>query len=112
MKITINQAIENHITFCRVAFTKSTFSGLLLKIKEELAEVKQAIVLHNEKPTHESLNNVKKELVDSLAVLLFAFDKINVTMDEVAAIMDGKTEINRTREWKYNGDGSYSHIKK
>jgi len=93
--------IKQHIEFTSSTFPKSTANGALIHMQREIAEV-----MEETDPCKLAI-----EYADCLGCLLDSANRSGITPDKLFKSFQDKIEINKYRQWKYNGDGSYSHIK-
>lgn len=80
-------------------------SSDLEKLNNELDELKLAIV-------HETSDEQLLEYIDCLLCLISSLIRGGFSIEQLRQRMAVKVNINYAREWKYNGNGTYSHIKK
>ncbi len=80
------------------------------KLKDEADEVKA--LLNDVFPWDEvDREKLKAELVDCFLCLMNASAKAGFVAEEIVEGMHNKAQVNKARKWKYNGNGTYSHIK-
>lgn len=96
---------KEHLEFTSKTFPKGTSIGALLHAKRELIEVESAMN-HSE-----GIARVTEEFVDVFGCLIDAVNRYGISQEQLNAAFEKKLEINKSRKWKDNGDGSYSHIK-
>lgn len=90
-----------------VAITKwpiGTADAALIHLEREVEELKMALIA-------EHRDAQLLEYVDCLLCLFTSMTRAGFSIDEIKKAMAIKVNINYVREWKYNGDGTYSHIK-
>lgn len=90
-----------------VGYTKfplATQSSNLEKLTEELDELKRAIV-------SEHSDAQLLEYIDCILCLMMSLIHAGFNIDQLRQRMAVKVNINYIRQWKYNGNGTYSHIK-
>jgi len=93
--------VKKFIKFCEDTFPMATLDGAFIKLEEELKEIKKA----------ETAIEKRDEYVDCLMILFHAARKEGIHPEFILKGFANKTEVNINRKWKYNGDGTYSHIK-
>lgn len=97
--------INSHGEWADETFPEGTSIGALIHAHREIDEVVADIK-----------NNVPKkqmtqEYVDAIFCVLDSARRESITLDDIAKEGWDKLKINKSRQWKDNGDGSYSHIK-
>lgn len=102
----LNWAIENWVKVSSSIFPNATPIGGMIHAKEECQEVIDEL---------QSVTSIREYLLTEYAdIIMCIADSMNRSgipiADVVFAIMQ-KTEINKNRKWKDNGNGSYSHVK-
>lgn len=55
----------------------------------------------------EAISKIRREIADTIIVLMHLMDRLGGNAQEE---IDAKMQINRSRQWKLNGDGTGSHI--
>jgi len=122
MKLTFEQLIEEHGQWADATFPKATAEGALIHAMREADEV------INDLNNGATTVAVSFEVADVLGCLFDAGRRHGIDAVKVAKMLDmlcesnvtllmvkcafaEKLEINKSRKWKDNGDGSYSHIK-
>lgn len=90
--------------WAKIVFPKRTQHGSFLKLISEVEEIRQCIDEDIRKPD---------EYADAMFLLfdVAALERTPITPIEILEAAHAKLEINKRREWKDNGDGSYSHVK-
>lgn len=105
--IPVEKIIGMHLSFTRRAFPLSTSKGALTHLKREIEEIEQEIELGDKS----SVEKKEEEFADALGCLLDAAQREGIYFLKIIDALYNKIQVNKKREWKYNGDGSYSHIK-
>ena len=97
---------KEHLEWTKKVFPKSTSRGALLHAKREIDETIADI--------DNSVDNETKvtEYADIICCVISSADKEGISPEDIVNAMYNKLQVNKEREWKDNGDGSYSHIKK
>lgn len=90
------------------AFAKKTFKRAhpitsLQKLDEEIKEV-----AHEIRHGHE---NLAEEYADCIMCLIDSAARMKITPEMLFEAFTRKLEVNKSRKWKRNKDGTYSHIK-
>ena len=95
----------------RVIFPKGTEEGSLNHMKTEIEEVLEDIKKEKSRPVNFNISKDKAfEYADVFLCLFTSLSRSNLSFDEVKECMMAKMMKNGMhREWKDNGDGSYSH---
>ena len=84
--------------------------GALIHAKREIDEVMAEI--DDTQSMYQSVRNrAITEYADVFCCVLDSARRAGISLDEITNAMNAKLQINKTRQWKDNGDGSYSHIK-
>lgn len=102
---TFEQIFKEHIEWTHATFPLGTSQGAITHLHREAKEVEWAIHFN------ESKANKTIEFADMWGCIADAMFREGITFEEVVQAWEKKLQINKTRECKYNGDGSYSHIK-
>lgn len=105
MNKTFEELIEEHGQWADGTFPKGTAIGALLHAKREVQEIMDDI--DNNAP----VNNLATEYADALFCIMDSARRKGVTLIHILLAGDTKLQINKKRQWKDNGDGSYSHVK-
>lgn len=106
--IDLDSALEDWIAVCKNLFPKATSVGGMLHAKKECDEVIE--ILNPEHKDH-SKSLLSEEYADILMCIFDSVERAGIDITEVVISIRQKTQVNKERKWKYNGDGSYSHIK-
>lgn len=103
--LTFESMSASHIAWANSVFPECTSIGALSHLKCEIEEVIHDIasVAPKEKQT--------EEFADCWGCLSHAAAMAGITVYEILQAWDKKFQVNKKRKWKYNGDGSYSHVK-
>jgi len=99
--IVYSEIIKQHIEFTSKTFTNGTSYGALLHLKREIEEVME----------ESDKNKLAVEFADCLGCLIDSANRAGVTPDILFKAFYDKLQLNKSRQWQDNGDGSYSHIK-
>ncbi len=102
---TFEHLIKDHGEWADTTFPKGTSKGALLHAHREIDEIIADIESGAAKPTK------AKEYADAIFCLLDSARRESISLDEITNEGYNKLLTNKSRKWKYNGDGSYSHIK-
>jgi phosphoribosyl-ATP pyrophosphohydrolase len=86
-------------------FPDGTARGALEKCREELMEV-EVLLVHG---SHDK-DELATEYADALMCLMDSAQRAGLSVDEILNAYAKKHEINKTRTWKSNGSGNYSHV--
>lgn len=105
MEKTFEQVYMEHIAFTSKTFPKGTSIGALLHAEREIEEVRQDII--NQKSGAEKAI----EYADIIGCIMDSANREGIGSRDIIKAWDNKLQINKSRAWKDNGDGSYSHIK-
>ena len=103
--MTFEHVVSEHLAFTSTTFTKSTSVGALKHAKREINEVIADI--KNKAPK----DNKVIEYADIFGCITDSANREGISFEEILIAWHAKLQINKERDWKYNGDGSYSHIK-
>lgn len=76
----------------------------LLKLESEIQEVREAL-------ENETDEEVATEIADCIMCLLSCAGRRGIPAQNVLDAFAKKFQKNKTRKWKRNADGTYSHIK-
>lgn len=91
-------------------FPQATAKTSLAKLKDEIHEVERKY----DSPAVDT-EELLEEYADCFMCLLHSMSQIDLrtgrTLKNFARIFAAKAETNYKRQWKYNGDGTYSHVK-
>ena len=98
--------IDRHLEFCSDTFPKGTAKGALIHLRREIDEVMVELEIED---TADS--KLVEEYADCLMCLIDSANRAGIPPAVLFRMMENKICINEDRKWKYNGDGSYSHIK-
>ncbi len=104
--IKFEHVFEDHAQFAAKAFPLSTPESSLVHLKCEADEV--LAELNFDYSTRERL---LIEYADMMLCIISSATGRGITSSELVEAMHKKVQINKGRKWKYNGDGTYSHIK-
>ena len=99
------ELIEEHGQWADETVPMGTSVGALLHAEREIKEIIEDI--ESGKP----LEVKAKEYADAMFCLMDSARREGVAVSDILRAGDEKLQINKARKWKYNGDGSYSHIK-
>lgn len=101
--------LRDHAEWSAQTFPRGTALGALIHAGRELEEVRFELV----KP-HRRYNplTAAMEYADLIFCVMDSARRAGVSIDDIVDAGRHKLERNKHREWKYNGDGSYSHITK
>jgi hypothetical protein len=97
--------ISEHAEWAGATFPKGTAKGALLHAHREIEEIIQDI--DNGAPH----SVISKEYADAIFCIMDSARRRGVSLDDILAAGHAKLQINKSRKWKDNGDGSYSHVK-
>jgi Protein of unknown function (DUF550) len=100
-----DSVINDHLEFTSKTFPKGTARGALLHMKREIDEVIADM------DNGASMENKATEFADIFGCLIDSANREGVSPNALLKAFAAKLEINKDRQWKDNGDGSYSHIK-
>lgn len=78
----------------------------LEKLKEEFSELRLSLL---EDPSNRE--EVREEYVDCIMCLLSSMSRAGIQIEDLRKSFQSKLIILQARKWKYNGNGTYSHIK-
>lgn len=81
---------------------EATAIGSLRKLESEIKEIESDIEAGIKRP---------EEYADALMCLFDVAGREGIGVEEIFSAYKEKFEVNKKRTWKYNGNGSYSHIK-
>ena len=104
--IRFEEIIERHLDFTSNVFPKGTAKCGLIHLRSEIEEVMAELETED---TADS--KLVEEYADCLMCLIDSANRAGITPAVLFRMMEYKICINEDRKWKYNGDGSYSHIK-
>lgn len=101
--------LRDHAEWSAQTFPMGTALGALIHAGRELEEVRFELA----KPSH-LFNNLTAamEYADLIFCVMDSARRAGVSIEDIIDAGRHKLERNKHREWKYNGDGSYSHITK
>lgn len=102
---TLEQLLREHLQWTSTTFPKGTSIGALLHAEREIKEVRDDIFLGM------SFDKKREEYADVLGCIFDSMNREGITVENVIEAWDKKLQVNKSRKWKDNGDGSYSHIK-
>ena len=91
-----------------ISFAVPTFKGAraltsLQKLKDEIYETENAIIYEE--------TGLATEYVDCFMCLLHSMALAGISMNDFKQTFSSKLSVNKSRKWKQNADGTYSHIK-
>lgn len=95
---------RKHIEFSSKTFLNSSWQSSLIGLRREIEEVEAEIPKGDE-------NAIAVEYADCFLYLLDSMNRAGISVSQLKDAIHNKIEINTSREWKQNKDGSYSHIK-
>lgn len=101
---TFEQLIKEHGEWADATFPKGTSMGALLHAQRECEEIRLDILNGH----HDGL---PIEYADALFCIMDSARRQGISLDRIIVAGSYKLQINKERQWKDNGDGSYSHIK-
>ena len=104
----LEMLLEDHGNWSADTFPIGSPIGALLHAARELEEVKAELA----RP--EFLMNKHKtatEFADLIFCVMDSARRAGITVADIVTAGRQKLEINKKRQWRYNGDGSYSHVK-
>lgn len=107
MKTTFEQLIEDHGKWADSTFPKGTSTGALLHAEREIKEVIEEI----ESCDPNGQTRMCTEYADVLFCIMDSARREGIAIRDILDAGERKLQINKSRSWKDNGDGSYSHIK-
>lgn len=99
-------ALKTWKQFVTEIFPESDPITTLEKLKTEIKELEQEL----DNPINEQA--LLEEYADCIICLLTSALQVGYSEKEILEKLYYKISKNMAREWKYNGDGTYSHIKK
>jgi len=80
-------------------------------LEKEAKELTEAIEIHNEKGTVETLWNMEEEMADCLILLVSCAKKAGFDSGRLLSAAYSKLHINKRRKWgEQNEDGTFTHI--
>lgn len=105
MKKSFEQVVAEHLEFTTETFPLATSLGALIHGHREIDEIRWNI--------ENGIDNsvTKTEYADVLGCIFDSANREGISFDEIMWAFYTKVQVNKKRKWKYNGDGSYSHIK-
>lgn len=110
---TFEHVFEDHAQFAAKTFPLSTANSSLKHLKKEIKEVKEMLwkddMLNKEACEH--FPDLIEEYADMVLCIVSGATKAGIAATQLVEAMHKKVQINKVRKWKYNGDGTYSHIK-
>jgi hypothetical protein len=102
---TFEKLMEEHLKWTSSTFPKGTSHGAALhaerEIKELLAEIEK----------DGKIADFAFEIVDVMGCIIDCANRRGIRPELIKAAFELKLMENKSRKWKDNGDGSYSHIK-
>ncbi len=104
---TFEQLAQEHKEWAFSTFPKCTSIGALLHAHREIDETISEI---NEGNPNRQLQLIT-EYADVFGCIIDSLHREGFAISEMLEAFDNKLQINKTRQWKDNGDGSYSHVK-
>ena len=103
-KQTFKEVLDEHVVFTDRTFSKATAKGALRHARRELKELKKE--LRKRDPIR-----IAEEAADIIGCVIDAANRCGAPPWLVIQQFTHKLGVNKKRKWKYNGDGSYSHVK-
>lgn len=107
MKITFEKIVSDHLEFTSRTFPKGTSIGALLHAEREIKEVIEELEM-----SEVNKQRLCVEYADIFGCITDSANRAGLEFIDIILAWNKKLTINKSREWKDNGDGSYSHIKK
>lgn len=104
--MTFEQIMQEWQDWSVKAFSSATAHSSLNKAKSEIREIQECI------SRNEPFEDVAIEYADGIMCLLHSAAKYGIDAKGIIKAFETKFGINQTRQWSYNDDGTYSHIKK
>jgi hypothetical protein len=102
--------LHDHAYWSANTFPMGTATGALLHASRELEEVREEIHPADGKPFCKQ--TAAAEYADLIFCIMDSARRAGITMDDITKAGTEKLKRNIQRQWRYNGDGSYSHVKK
>lgn len=102
---TFEQLIQEHGNWADATFPKGTAKGALLHAHREVDEIISDIDNGNDE------QSIATEYADAIFCIMDSARRRGISMDKLILAGDAKLQKNKARQWRDNGDGSYSHIK-
>ena len=99
------ELIKDHGEWSSATFPKGTGKGALLHAHREIDEIISDI---DEGADHFQLTT---EYADAIFCIFDSARRRGVSLNQIILAGQEKLRKNKLRQWKDNGDGSYSHIK-
>jgi hypothetical protein len=103
---TFEHVFNDFAEFSKRTYLRSTAAGALIHLQREADEVKAE--LEAGEVNREAL---VEEYADMLLCIISSATRTGFHAENLVFAMHKKTQKNKARKWKYNGDGTYSHIK-
>lgn len=100
-RVDLLQAENERFQWSLKTFPEATALGALAKCREELKEIELDIVSGKRRPV---------EFADALMCLFDAAQRHGITLPDIFQAYKDKVELNKSRTWVKNPNGSYSHI--
>lgn len=104
---TFETVVKEHLEWTSATFPKGTSKGALLHAQREIVEVMEEI----DGQDIGAKNRLVTEYADVICCIVDSINREGIAISDVIAAMHNKLQINKSRTWRDNGDGSYSHIK-
>ena len=101
----LENLFKEYTDFSLETFKEATALSSLIKLKEEIREIKECLFEDN---TYEEL---AKEYVDGIMCLVDSAARAGVTSKMLHQKFAEKLAINKSRKWIKNPDNTYSYIK-
>lgn len=100
-KLKIGQLFNDWINWSNKAFAEATPESSLIKLEEEIAEIRQDL--------SESKINAE-EYADAIMCLLDSAGRLGISGDDIVSAFRLKFEINKRRTWIKQSDNTYKKI--
>lgn len=100
------EIVLEHLDFTSKTFPKGTSKGALLHAEREIKEVFEEIEMQEVNKQRLCI-----EYADIFGCITDSANRAGIKFEDIISAWKEKLEINKSREWKDNGDGSYSHLK-
>lgn len=112
MERTFEQVFTEHTSWTAKQFPKGTSIGALIHASREANEVIHEIKkMGASDDPMTSRPKLVTEYADMMGCITDSFTREGITLQEVVDAWYEKLQVNKARQWKDNGDGSYSHVK-
>lgn len=95
-----------HLHFTKIIFPLSTSVGALEHAKNECEEA----IVEIDSNTNDRFA-LAVEYSDIIGCIIDSANREGITPAMLKAAFSYKLDVNKGRKWKYNGNGTYSHIK-